>query len=164
MAVILPHSVFLRIPRTGSAWARDAIAAAGIPCTQEGYDHSVNVPRAHRSKLIFTFVRHPQRWIISRWAMGRFTDSLSSRWDADPVVFYGRVSIGDVWSYFAPYTWRSRYVGHTERLADDLVEVLNLAGEKFDEAVLRACPRPANDTRSLRNVDPEALMRKMYRA
>lgn len=161
MAIIMPKSVFLRIPRTGSAWARSALTAGGIEHSQIGYDHSPHVPSEHRGKLVFTFTRCPQRWLVSRWSMGQWMDSLSTRWDHDYDTFAERVSMGDVWRYFGQYVERCDFVGAHESLANDLVRALRFAGELFDEDALRACEHEGN-SKFLKTEDPRKHMESFY--
>lgn len=161
MAIIMSKSVFLRIPRTGSAWVVSALTAAGIQHTQVEYDHSPHVPREHRNKLVFTFVRAPQRWLVSRWSMETWQDSLSDRWDKRYDVFAERVSMGDVWRYFGAYTERCDFVGAYESLADDLVRALRYAREPFDEEALRACKHLGN-TKFPKKGHPESYLEAFY--
>ncbi len=161
MAVIMPKSVFLRIPRTGSAWVRSALSAAGIDHKQVGYDHSPYVPPEHRGKLVFTFTRCPQRWLVSRWSMGAWQDSLSTRYDRNYDVFAEQVSMGDVWRYFGQYTERCDFVGAYESITDDLVRALRYAREKFDEDALRACAH-LNNTKFPKKGVPANLMESFY--
>lgn len=77
MALVLPNSVFIHVPKTGGSWVRAAIANTGMRCEESGpfdvHDHYgvFDLP-AHlvRDRFTFGFVRHPVDWIKSRWAWG----------------------------------------------------------------------------------------------
>jgi len=79
MALILPHSIFIHIPKTGGSWVRRAIKLAGIhtqevgPCQlgriQVLHASIRQVPREYRrGRQAFAFIRHPVSWLKSKWA------------------------------------------------------------------------------------------------
>ena len=90
MAVLMPHSAFIHVPKTGGTWCREAIKVAGIPHHESGPDVKRKITRGHASvkqaydticmrdwtkgdkapvkRLIFGFVRNPLNWLESRWA------------------------------------------------------------------------------------------------
>ncbi|KKW39109.1 MAG: hypothetical protein UY85_C0014G0012 [Candidatus Peribacteria bacterium GW2011_GWB1_54_5] len=82
MALLLPHSVFYHIPKTGGSWVRGAIQKAGIPTNEVGVLGPVDMPLIDSRGLFlhatpqavplqmfaFTFVRNPLSWYQSHWA------------------------------------------------------------------------------------------------
>jgi hypothetical protein len=77
MALILPHSVMIHIPKTGGSWCAEAIKKAGIKCEEPRLPGSSLVQSRHCSiravadrvgdKLTFAFIRHPFTWLRSQW-------------------------------------------------------------------------------------------------
>ena len=90
MAVLMPHSAFIHVPKTGGTWCRAAIKAGGIPHHESGPNVPRMITRGHASvsrayptiivrnwtkgdlrpakRLIFGFVRNPLGYLESRWA------------------------------------------------------------------------------------------------
>lgn len=93
MALVLPKSVFLHVPKTGGEWVREAIAAAGIPTRESNRGQTWNAQKhshlldttglkgwnfAFRRRpltwrrpwggFLFAFVRNPLDWYRSAWA------------------------------------------------------------------------------------------------
>ena len=90
MAVLMPHSAFLHVPKTGGTWCRAAIKLVGIPHHESGPNVKRKITRGHASvkqawdticvrnwlkgdmrptkRLVFGFVRNPLNWLESRWA------------------------------------------------------------------------------------------------
>lgn len=76
MALLLPNSVFIHVPRTGGQWFRTCIANWEIekPETEYerkeiGYHHCSRIDLVDiKNRLSFGFVRHPWTWIKSRWS------------------------------------------------------------------------------------------------
>ena len=167
MALLLPHSLFIHIPKTGGSWVRRALHNAGVPLDEviaEDIDTSISMASAIHvvpSKLRisdrfrFAFVRHPLSFYQSYWTykmMEGWQDSNSIdniHQNADFALFI-RSTISE-----CPEGWVTRlyrwytgkefdaldFIGHTECLEDDLVAALTFAGEEFDEKALRATPR-----------------------
>lgn len=143
MPLILPKSVFLMIPRTGSTWARDAIRNSmehGFNLREFGPKHSPVLPQNH-PKFVFSFTREPRAWLVSRHKLGKWNDELSAFWSENPTEFFSKVTDDMVQMYFNKYTSQCNVIGKQESLADDLVAALKAAGETFDEALLRATKR-----------------------
>lgn len=81
MAVLMPKSIFIHIPKTGGSWVRAAVRAAGIPCREVGPPGVSQIQKLHctvkglpkhlrRNRLIFFCIRHPVDWLKSRWSYG----------------------------------------------------------------------------------------------
>lgn len=84
MAVLLNHSIFLHVPKTGGTWVRYALDRSGIALGESlqldtSGKHRTRVWSVHsplkalpkalvRDKYIFAFVRHPLSWFQSMWA------------------------------------------------------------------------------------------------
>lgn len=159
MALMLPHSIFFHIPKTGGIWVRKAIQNAGISTTEVGkgtgpaqlHNQYWQVDRS--GKFTFAFVRHPLAWYPSFWAYRMLTG-----WQmADPADPFMSLSFEKfVWNVIrhdpghlskhyerrvGPAPGALDFVGKTENLASDLVRALRLAGEEFDEDKLLSTPR-----------------------
>lgn len=79
MAVLMPHSIFIHIPKTGGTWVRAVLPAAGIKCREVGPPGGTNIQVIHcsvrglpqhlrKKRLIFSCIRHPVAWLKSRWS------------------------------------------------------------------------------------------------
>lgn len=79
MALVLPHSIFIHIPKTGGSWVRHAIKRCGIPVQERGPEHvgrnqitHAAIKQVHKkyrkNRLAFAFIRHPVSWLKSKWA------------------------------------------------------------------------------------------------
>lgn len=157
--LILPHSCFVHVPKTGGSWVRRAIIASSV----EWEDYSVNgdphvgfksCPRPGLFR--FAFVRHPVSLYRSYWqykmTFGWDTGNTLDRecQSADFHVFvrnvlatrpgaYGRTLlelVGDLDDQI-------EYIGKYENLTEDLIAALRKAGEVYDEDAVRNEP-PAN--------------------
>lgn len=167
MAIKTDRSIFFHIPKTGGIWVKTAMKAAGLRYSATSNvtgSHPFNLKRAHATpdivvpraldgRLSFTFVRRPVAWYRSYWSFrsrkgarrdekfpadGLWSDNfdqfVNNLLDAYPGGF--------VSTLFQYYTGENGekvgFVGTQENLVDDLVKVLHLADEDFDEAALRA--------------------------
>ena len=162
MALILPHSVFLHVPKTGGTWCRAAIHNASIPHFESGAKHESPYYRIHHpldrvrtiagNRFLFAFVRDPLDWWRSFWG-----HRMRFGWGNHPVDNACRAN--DFNEFMAnvvdrPPGWCSamyrqfvgprhqpiHFVGRFENLANDLLEALHLAGERFDERAVRSTP------------------------
>jgi predicted O-methyltransferase YrrM len=146
---------FLHVPKTAGTWATVALAAAGVDLRPVGmHAQLADLPTTERLYRI-GFVREPLNWYRSYWAHRHSKQD----WRDEPLDtiahyhFEGFVSrVMDYWpgyldtlysSFVGPEGEQIEFVGRYERLADDLVRALQLAGQDFDEEVLRGYP-PAN--------------------
>jgi hypothetical protein len=165
MALLLPYSIFFHIPKTGGTWVRAAIKNAGIPadeiCRAFGDAPVEPVKLFHarpddisrQGPCTFAFVRHPVTYYQSYWAhkmrIGKeHYNGFDEKYMRDDFEAFVRAVLPDgPWvtklfvCYVGHYGDVLDYVGKQERLADDLVHVLRLAGEDFDEDKLRMTPR-----------------------
>jgi hypothetical protein len=165
MALIMPHSVFLHVPKTGGSWCREAIARAGIPCEESPIDADDPIDSKHHElahvcrylegRMVIAFVRDPLDWWRSYWAYRQH-----SGWYVHPIDVQCKstdfqefmtnvVRTIPEWCsamyerFVGPPECPIEFIGRYENLAEDLVLGLQLAGESFDEEALRATP-PVN--------------------
>ncbi len=164
MALYLPETdaLILEVTKTGSKWVRSAVANAQVRHQQVGppglRGHGDLALHGRGFRFIACFVRHPLSWYRSYWAYRtergwrpRFNLDRLCRSD-DLVTFVRNAATrlpgmltAHYEAYAGPETDPIHFVGRQERLADDLVMALRLAGERFDEERLRATP-PVNTT------------------
>lgn len=108
MAVIMPRSAYIHVPKTGGTWCRAAIKAAGIKHFESGPNVKRKLSRTHAKfstaypticirdwrngddrpvkRFTFGFVRNPMAWLESRWA--------------DAIRKYGGVANHDIGNWF----------------------------------------------------------------
>lgn len=160
MALMLPHSVFFHIPKTGGTWVRHAIQNAGIPATElktgsnlQGDAHSQRRDVETAGKFTFAFVRHPLNWYASFWnhrmmTGWKFQDRIDRYMSLDFEAFVWNVirhDPGHLAKRYESYLGRAPgvlgFIGRTEDLASGLVKALRLAGETFNEEKLLGTPR-----------------------
>lgn len=111
MPVMLPRSLMVLVPKTGTRWCRKVVDKIGLPFTviggQNEWDGRMAIhagmrglPReVYEGRLVFGFVRHPLSWLESYWAhYGRAVDSrqhfpawLGRIYDADFRTFLRRL-------------------------------------------------------------------------
>lgn len=180
VALLLPHSIFIHVPKTGGTWVRKAIHKAGIPTSELACNwHAGTWDKPQRraddldlqpghlcwhnrlrdidvcDRLTFSFVRHPASMCISYWQYRQRTGwDLENNVDvflkADTFEEFIKNTLehsnqrGWVSSMFRSYLLHKErtvdFIGKQENLVEDLVRVLRLAGEDFDEDALRATP------------------------
>jgi hypothetical protein len=166
MALVTEKSVFLHIPKTGGIWIRHAFYACKIHYAEVGKEHT-HFPELlelkphgyYNDRFIFAFVRHPLAWYQSRWAF-----RIKSGWCAAHPLDYNcasndfRTFVDNALKY-RPTGWVTKeynnyintiprqinYVGRTENIVEDTLESFKLAGEKYDEKIIRSIIR-ANDS------------------
>lgn len=157
--LVTPRTRFLHIPKTGGTWVSQALPAAGVP-VRELARASPGVVAAHAGlaetedhadRFTFAFVRHPLDWWRSFWG-----HRMRVGWEPDHVIDSRACSedfdefIAQVVEhlpghlnerfcrYVGPPEAPISFVGRFETLVDDLCAALTAAGERFDEAALRA--------------------------
>lgn len=167
MALMLPHSVFFHIPKTGGTWVRQAIKNAGIPTVEIPRNPKMNrsthaTPRVVScgGKFTFAFVRNPWDWYRSLWGYrmktGWRTEDLFDSCRSDDFEEFMWKALQRFPGYLG-YRFRDfvgpglgllDFVGKQENLAEDLITALKLAGEEFDETkILSTPPQSASDLR-----------------
>jgi len=170
MAIKTDKVIVYHIPKTGGTWVKKAMKAAGLryrPTRNVSKSHPWNlkkahatpdivVPRAREGRFAFTFVRRPAGWYRSYWcfrmrkgarrdekfpADGLWSDSFDQFVSNVLDTFPGGFVTALYQSYVGESGQDLDFVGRQERLADDLVRALRMAGEDFNEDALRATPR-----------------------
>jgi hypothetical protein len=160
--------VFIHIPKTGGTWGTWAMQSAGVKFEKIGDTHHLMKEELEiGDRFAFAFVRDPFTWYSSVWKYHR-SNPLShwepfSQWiELDFPDFLEQV-VENCPGYLSEYYPRFvgppdreiNFIGRYERLVDDLVVALRLAGQDFDEKVIRTMP-PIN--RSLSEDDEEVVV------
>ncbi len=159
MAYLLPKCVILHIPKTGSDWIR-AACQAGVqgPISEIGEWHcdlktakEILLKKEWDVPLVGTFVRHPLDWYRSAWMYWKETGRFP-RLEHEPIVetddferFVRNCMLVEPRGYLSILYERFTgtlpgeisVIGKQENLAEDLIRLLKLAGESFDEKKLR---------------------------
>lgn len=166
MAVRLFRSIFIHVPKTGGTWVRGALRAAGLHQGDVGRDHATPAeieqdPAYQASPMVFCFVRHPLAWYQSYWCYrmkhgwhkpspGEVEAPIRTvtldahcrddRFDRFVENCLERYPQGWVSHLYAHYTSGCTFVGRQERLVEDLLLALLIAGEPVDAARIRNHP------------------------
>jgi len=161
MALATDKLIFLHIPKTGGVFFRHALKVCKIAHEEIGaqHDHFPEITRLKpaeffQKRKIISFVRHPLTWYQSRWAF-----RIKHGWRAQHPLDFNCASndfatfVDNVLKYQPNgwFSWECRmflsqaprldFVGRIERLVDDTISALTMAGEKFSEKAIRAIPR-----------------------
>lgn len=163
MAFLLDRSVFVHVPKTGGQWVVAALERAGLVRERLGPVHtSPDEIEVDPALPRFAFVRHPLAWYRSIWAHRMDEgwspvddpDWFTPRWIDHWASFTSRTRArrfdrfvrrcveafpdGYVSDLYETYVEGCARVGRQERLAEDLVEILDAFGEPVDPDRLRA--------------------------
>ena len=159
--------VYLHIPKTGGIWVKHMLNSLNLNPIEIGQQHE-HFPGIYKhfdksfyqKRLVFTMVRHPLYWYQSRWAFRvkngwhinhpldwecasndfhKFVDNMLNRfpngwcnWEFD------RYINGD--------SGMVKYVGRTENIVDDFIEVMDMAGYDVDKKfILNSKPANTSD-------------------
>ena len=162
------RTTFYHIPKTGGTWVKLAMRRSGLEVGRarehRRVGHPFGLKREHATpatvrdeykedRLSFCFVRHPVEWLRSSWAfryrtqgMGK-TAPIHDLWVDEFQLFVLAVLehlpgyVTQLYQYYIGLDADGiDFIGRQESLADDLVRVLALAGEAFDEETLRSVP------------------------
>jgi len=166
MALLADNLLFLHIPKTAGIWIRNLLKDLGLNTSELGTQHThfpelkkfVTAERLEEL-FLFTFVRHPLSWYQSRWAF-----RMKHGWRTSHPLDFNCMSndFNDFVDRVLKYqpngwvTWLySQYIdnspkkldgiGRMERLEDNLIELLNIAGVQYDENFVRSYGR-VNDS------------------
>jgi len=164
MALQLEKSVFFHIPKTGGSWVRKALKQAGLSRGELGCNWHAgiqNLPNhiCEHNKFhevncdglfTFAFVRHPVSFYISYWCfkMKRgWTSNLDKRTQSEDFSIFVDKMIEDndeglvshsYWRYLGLRIHLLDKIGRQEYLCEDLISILQYAGEFFDPDVIRS--------------------------
>ena len=166
MALLLPKSVFIHIPKTGGMWVRAALLRVGLApgglrhrqhvegslpayphCCKHTRVEDLNDASIHR-KTIFAFVRHPLSYYQSYWAFKMRTgwnhrDVFDQTFVREDFSSFVRAVTSErpgwVASMYQTYLGNGRIhiIGKQESLVEDLIGALTQAGETFDASIIR---------------------------
>lgn len=161
MALQLPHSQFFALTRTGGLWVRRAIFNSGIPTNelcQVGNQYFYDNPKSYiikRGTILhmppdeisrlghkrFTIVRHPLNWLKSyfyhkqegAWHPER--QPIDKHCETDDFEEFIHLYLKHVPGYYTSLVKvfdRVDFVGRTENISLDLIDILKKCGERFD--------------------------------
>lgn len=149
MTIITPKTIFFHIPKTGGTWVTDAMRKATYVMA-EIPGHPRATALRYYGLFAFSFVRHPINWYRSYFAYRMRCGWRPHDFGMD---VYGTEDFNEWiikcteidWGYLSNTMdlrlgHRMNFVGKTETLVDDLIKALTLAGEKFDEGLIRDTP------------------------
>jgi hypothetical protein len=193
MALILPNSAMIHIPKTGGSFCRRVVRDMGIPYLESGPAEKVVVQRRHagitqiyddlmvdnwmeanpkpKQRLVFTFVRNPLTWLQSKWSYSIRTGSIE-KWlkerelgnrKIEAVCFsydfsefikcyleyfpdfvsnamLGRLGYKKIEGQWMEGDKKVDFIGKSENLRHDLIEVLEKANEDFDKSFILRYP------------------------
>jgi hypothetical protein len=166
--IVAEKLVFLHAYKTGGTWVREALAAAGVSCRDEGYQHwgleaSADVaPELPR----FTVVRNPFTWYRSFWAFrckGGWGGDLAPGHDCASPDFSEFLWLvthrhpGFLTHLYRTYSGEEVQTIRMARLREDLPRLLIRRGVSFDQEQLASFP-PVNLAGTL----PEYVEQSLY--
>lgn len=154
--IILKHSCFLHIPKTGGTWVREAIKLSGLQYEEiiiEENHHPDLSQCPCLDKYKFAFVRNPIDVYRSYWQykMGNGWDIRSPidksccsanfhEFVENVLQKYPGICSRRFEAFVGPEGSEIEYIGRYENLLEDLITALHAAGEEFDEDAIRRCP------------------------
>lgn len=162
MALLLPHSISLHIPKTGGSWVKVALercqlARAGsvdphvLPselASSRGFP-GIDFTRLRKLKL-FAFIRHPAEWYQSFWAyrikygwdFGNEIDAACQSSDFKTFVMkcLDHFPGGHVTNLYRNFTQGVDFIERCEDFPESLISTLSRIGENFDPSVITDTP------------------------
>ena len=145
------NSVFFQIPKTGGRWTWKAMENSGIKFINQG-SHNTYVTEDLIGKKSFVFVRRPIEFYKSYWCYR--TENKTTKWYLEQYCWSDDFEeyLCNIIKHQYPYVtqlYRSYigepqivdYIGHQENLTEDLITILKMLDEDFDEQKLRDTPR-----------------------
>ena len=154
MAIRLPKSIFLHVPKCGGTWVRRVLSACHLVQDQllkhATLDELRALPSGEWNRLpAFAFVRHPASWYRSYWAYkvsvgwdgSNGIDDLVKATQFEPFVRNCiRHLPGLAGKLYQTYSNGAVYVGRMELLRESLIHILTQLEEAFDPAVIYSIP------------------------
>lgn len=162
MAIILPNSVFLHIPKTGGTWVTEVIKKLGLyrnellATHQEPHfllNSNHNVPVMNFEFMCrpfrFCFVRNPLTWYRSYWVfhnsikwnhentISKLNDSKFENFIKNVVKRNKRLKYGFLGALYDEFTKYCTFVGKQETLKNDFVKAMTLFKEDIREKIIR---------------------------
>ena len=148
------QAIMLHIPKTGGTLCRLAMRSAGLKARRAGQQHGPWVPKEHQHLPRFTILRHPVTWLESYWGYGTATRWRPRKdepcWDLHKchsetflgfIETYLRRMPGEVGRVFEMFLGGCGYLGRTETMAADLVNILTMIGLEHNPDIVRQHPR-----------------------
>ena len=146
MALALSNSVYVHCPKTGGTWVRSVLQETGVTFEMIGkHTHCRHIPKEHKDKFKFVFVRHPLTWYQSYFAyktVQGWSDDHLDRHCRAPAFRQFLNKVLDVFPGYCSTVLAERYfngadfVGRFERLRSDLVLALEQAGETYSKEII----------------------------
>lgn len=163
MALVTEKMLFLHIPKCAGMWIRQVFSSLDIKHWEIGDQHT-RFPQLldyhdksfYDNKFIFLFVRHPIYWYQSRWA---FRMKHGWRPTHHPLDYSCMSNNFEVFMQnvldYKPNGWATYefcnyidtcpsvpdFIGRVEYLIDDMINALEMAGEKCDRTVINSLPK-----------------------
>jgi len=150
------NAINFHVPRTGGTWVHKAMINAGIELTTfhpQGFPHSTYQDEPIEGKFIFAFIRHPFAWyesyyhyrVSSGWEQNWWLDNHCNRDTFEQflqsVIKLQVPYLTNLYNEHLGKPIVMSFIGTQEHVVDDLVHVLKLIKEDFDEEKLRNTPR-----------------------
>jgi Tfp pilus assembly protein PilF len=148
------NALLLLVPKTGSTWIRQKVKELGLPVEEVGdpamreHDFLTAFDRSAYG-FVGAFVRDPIDWYRSYWSYRmergwRPQYPLDRHCRNDDFESFVRCAVttlpGALGNIYTSYVGEPGadvdFVGRQERLAEDFMRFLRLAGEEFDESIL----------------------------
>ncbi len=162
MALLLSKSVFYHIPKTGGSWVTEALRRGGVSTEIFHSMHTfLSASPPPEGYYSFTFVRDPRSWYQSYWAYRMRTQWRDAKgMDRKCYSTNFQEFIANCVEHYSGYVSNMyrvhvgadgsnvNFIGKQEHLMEDLLHVLNEAGEEYAEESIRAVP-PVNEAAQL---------------
>ena len=154
MAIYMPNSVYIHVPKTGGTWLTEAITASGIPFKKSAYLHHVPSFKEIHNRWVFVAVRHPVSWLTSlyhhrkrnNWNWdhpnAREIDIVCRAYKLEDFIIKVIDHPGIVGRYFDLFIrqyegYQKLVIGKQENLANDFIAFLKKGGEMFNADAIR---------------------------
>jgi len=156
MPITTEKLCFFHMPRTGGTWVQRALEAALPPGVPFVWNHHFAItecdPETWDGRVTCTFVRQPFDWLRSWFAwqqdhkwkgmsgpttcLEKFRDEDFEQFTRNLVEKAPRL----VTTLYEAYTDKVDMIGNTARAREDLIEIMQSAGEEFDPLAIYTLP------------------------